>query len=116
MREKEEHKGERKSRETDVSMLLPLNRKIKDYVCSNWQHIYSFFINSETAALHIKVQIIIWISATDMFSLNAQRSHSWTELFVLDAFQFTSHPASAAACPLWLQQTCKQGIVLEMTA
>ncbi len=34
---------------------------------------------------------------------------------MLDAFQFMSHPASTAACPLWLQQTCEQGTVLEMT-
>lgn len=84
--------------------VFAIKPKVKVYFVPFNQLAECLFI-SITAAF--KLQLIIWISATDMFSVSAHRSCSQNELFLLDTFQLMSHPASTAVCPLWLQQICK---------
>lgn len=105
----EQHKGKGKSRETDVFLVTAI--KLRDT-----RRFFFLPLNQLAQLLFIfhqlrdvKVRTIIWIAATNMFPLSAHRPCSWNGLFMLDTFQFMSHPANTAACPLWAPTDLQAG-------
>lgn len=100
----EEHKGERKRRKTNVFYVTAI-------ICVPLKHVYSVLSTCAVACC-----VCRWNCKNNTDQSNWHVfTHSLNKLFTLVIFQFMSHPASTAVCPLWLQQICKQGIVLEMT-